>query len=132
MLIPLQLPPLGNKCELSIQESTALVIPILYHWLQHRSSIHLLNTILPGPPKQQSSVYSLVNPTSLSISTSISTLGRTVLLEKISVILKLRKTMMALDMVADEQLWQVLRQAWIVLVGALGIQESARRCGIAQ
>jgi hypothetical protein len=64
-------------------------IHILQEWVYHASTAHLLSRLLPPPPNKHqhlSTIYKLLNPTNLTLSSSLSNLPRSTLVDKIHAI----------------------------------------------
>lgn len=120
---------------LSLPSSKAF--PILQAFIYTRSSSLLLSSLLPKPLSStssttSSSIQSILNPTSASLSNSYSKLPPQILLEKIELIHGLWQNIVALEIGEEgndmgKELWSVLRVAWEILLGALVLRQSEGR-----
>lgn len=108
-------------------------VEILQGWIYLRSSNVLLSSLLPkSPPSFNSnSLSAILNPSATNLSHQLSYLPRSILLEKIELIHSLWKLVVSLEIGGDDSqgIWNGMRIAWEVLVGALAVREASTRGG---
>ncbi|ORY54374.1 hypothetical protein BCR35DRAFT_335802 [Leucosporidium creatinivorum] len=134
--LPSDLPPPSsapNEVHLPVVElhmPSSHAFPLLQSYIYLQSPSLLLASLLPTPPPtpkpSQPSLSALLNPTPLSLSTSLAALPGQTLLERISMVHGLWQTAVALG-VSDEKLWATMRSAWGILAGALCVKERRRK-----
>ncbi|ORY52722.1 hypothetical protein BCR35DRAFT_337685 [Leucosporidium creatinivorum] len=133
--LPSDLPPPSsapNEVHLPVVElhmPSSHAFPLLQSYIYLQSPSLLLASLLPTPPPtpkpSKPSLSALLNPTPLSLSTSLAALPSQTLLGRISMVHGLWQTAVALG-VSDEKLWSTMRSAWGILAGALCVKERRR------
>lgn len=147
--LPLSLPPFLRKPTIKLESiegeeriqlpvvqitlPSSKSFPLLQSFIYTRSSTLLLSSLLPSPTSfSKASLFSILTPTAASLSHTFSQQSSSLLLTKIHLVHGLWQNVVALEIGEDgsvmgKELWNVLRNAWLILVGALAIREAERK-----